>query len=43
MTGANGHAQLVQLTLQGARGDERKLRPLDVPEAYTGIVKLTGG
>jgi predicted dehydrogenase len=35
VTGASGQAQLVQLTLQGARGGDRDLRPLPVPEAYT--------
>jgi predicted dehydrogenase len=35
VTGASGQAQLAQLTLQGARGGDRDLRPLPVPEAYT--------
>jgi predicted dehydrogenase len=35
VTGANGHAQMVQLFVEGARGDDRELRPLDIPEAYT--------
>jgi predicted dehydrogenase len=32
--GASGQAQLAQLTLQGARGGDRDLRPLPVLEAY---------
>jgi predicted dehydrogenase len=35
VTGANGHAQLVQLSLKGTHGDDKDLRPLDIPEAYT--------
>lgn len=35
VTGGNGHAQMVQLSIKGARGEERELRPLEVPEAYT--------
>lgn len=35
VTGENGHAQLVQLSIKGARGEERKLRPLPVPDAYS--------
>ncbi len=37
VTGASGHAQMVGLSLTGARGTERELRPLTVPEAeYAG-------
>lgn len=34
VTGPSGHAQMVQLTLEGARGDERALKPLEVPASY---------
>ena len=33
-SGSRGHAQLVQLSLAGARGDEQVFRPLDVPASY---------
>lgn len=37
VTGAGGHAQLTQLSLRGARGPEKELRPLTVPDAaYAG-------
>lgn len=31
VTGATGHAQMVQLTLAGARGGEKALQPIEVP------------
>jgi predicted dehydrogenase len=34
VSGASGHAQMVQLSLTGARGEETSFRPLDVPESY---------
>ncbi|HEY9216018.1 MAG TPA: Gfo/Idh/MocA family oxidoreductase [Ancylobacter sp.] len=34
VTGPSGHAQMVPLSLEGARGDERELRPLEVPASY---------
>ncbi len=34
VTGPSGHAQMVQLRLKGGRGDERTLRPLEVPVSY---------
>lgn len=34
VTGAGGHAQLVQLSLKGARGEEGELRAIDVPGDY---------
>ena len=38
VTGANGHAQMVQLTLRGARGDDEALRTLEIPaEYYAGL------
>lgn len=38
VTGANGHAQMVQLLVRGARGDERELRLLmPGPEVYAGL------
>lgn len=37
VTGANGHAQLVQLSIRGARGEARELAPLAPPAlAYDG-------
>jgi predicted dehydrogenase len=30
-SGSRGHAQLVQLSLTGARGDEKAFRPIEVP------------
>lgn len=35
VTGPGGHAQMVPLTLKGARGDEQELKPLDIPGEYT--------
>jgi predicted dehydrogenase len=34
VSGSRGHTQLVQLSLKGARGDEKSLRPLEVPASY---------
>ncbi|MBV9138408.1 MAG: Gfo/Idh/MocA family oxidoreductase [Hyphomicrobiales bacterium] len=34
VSGGRGHPQLVQLSLKGARGDEKAFRPLDVPDSY---------
>lgn len=34
VTGSTGNPQMVPLTLEGARGDERAFRVLDIPEAY---------
>jgi predicted dehydrogenase len=34
VSGPSGHTQMVQLSLKGARGDEKTLRPLDVPASY---------
>jgi predicted dehydrogenase len=34
VSGANGHAQMVQLALKGGRGDERTLRPLEIPASF---------
>jgi hypothetical protein len=34
VSGANGHAQTAQLTLTGARGEERTLQPIEVPPSY---------
>ena len=34
VSGPNGHAQMVQLTLAGARGDERTLRTIEVPASF---------
>lgn len=37
VTGSSGHAQMVQLSLAGGRGDDKELRPLGVPsELLTG-------
>jgi predicted dehydrogenase len=33
-TGPSGHAQMVPLSIEGARGDEKELRPLQVPASY---------
>lgn len=35
VTGPSGHAQMIPLSLEGGRGDERELRPLEVPASYT--------
>ncbi|TPN43339.1 Gfo/Idh/MocA family oxidoreductase [Mesorhizobium sp. B1-1-7] len=32
--GPSGHTQMVQLSLEGARGEERAFRPLEVPSSY---------
>jgi predicted dehydrogenase len=34
VSGPSGHTQMVQLSLEGARGDERTFRPLEVPASY---------
>ena len=35
VSGSSGHAQMVQLSLKGARGEEKKVfRPLEVPASY---------
>jgi predicted dehydrogenase len=34
ITGPSGHAQMLQLSLEGARGDEKELRPIEVPPSY---------
>jgi predicted dehydrogenase len=34
VSGPSGHTQMVQLSLQGARGDERAFQPLEVPASY---------
>ena len=34
VSGPSGHAQMVQLALEGGRGDDREMRPLEVPAAY---------
>lgn len=34
ITGATGHAQMVQLSLTGGHGDDQALRPLKLPESY---------
>lgn len=34
VSGANGHAQMVQLSLRGGRGDERELQAIEIPEGY---------
>ncbi len=34
VTGPLGHAQMVPLTLEGGRGDDRALRAMEVPSAY---------
>lgn len=34
VTGPFGHAQMVQLSLEGARGDERAMRALEIPAPY---------
>jgi predicted dehydrogenase len=33
-SGSRGHAQLVRLSLTGARGDDTVFRPLEVPASY---------
>lgn len=32
--GGSGHAQMVQLSLEGGRGDDKGLRTLEIPETY---------
>ncbi|MFE0014173.1 Gfo/Idh/MocA family protein [Mesorhizobium sp. NPDC059054] len=34
ITGASGHTQMVQLSLTGARGDDKVFRPLEVPASH---------
>lgn len=34
VSGSSGHMQMVQLSLEGARGDEKTFRPLEVPASY---------
>jgi predicted dehydrogenase len=34
VSGTSGHTQMVQLSLKGARGEEKTLRPLEVPASY---------
>jgi predicted dehydrogenase len=34
VSGPSGHTQMVQLALQGARGEETAFRPLEVPASY---------
>lgn len=34
ISGPSGHTQMVRLSLEGARGEERAFRPLEVPAAY---------
>jgi predicted dehydrogenase len=34
VSGPSGHMQMVQLSLKGARGDEKKFRQLEVPGSY---------
>ena len=34
ISGPSGHTQMVQLSLKGARGDEKVFRPLEVPASY---------
>lgn len=34
VSGLAGHTQMVQLSLKGARGEEKAFRPLEVPAAY---------
>ena len=34
VSGPSGHAQMVQLSLKGARGEEKVFRPLEVPASY---------
>lgn len=37
VTGSSGHAQMVQLSLRGGRGDDKEMRPIEVPtELRTG-------
>jgi predicted dehydrogenase len=34
VSGPSGHTQMIHLSLQGARGEEKMFRPLEVPEQY---------
>jgi predicted dehydrogenase len=34
LSGPSGHTQMVQLSLKGARGDEKAFRPLEVPASF---------
>ena len=34
VSGPSGHTQMVQLSLKGARGEEKMFRPLEVPASY---------
>ncbi len=34
VTGPSGHAQMVQLSIEGGRGDDRDMKPLEVPASY---------
>ena len=34
VSGSSGHTQMVQLFLEGARGEEKAFRPLEVPASY---------
>lgn len=34
LSGASGHAQMVRLSLKGARGEDKVFRPLEVPVSY---------
>jgi predicted dehydrogenase len=34
ISGASGHAQMVQLSFEAARGDEKAFRPIEVPASY---------
>ena len=34
VSGESGHTQMVQLSLKGARGEEKTFRPLEVPASY---------
>jgi predicted dehydrogenase len=34
VSGLSGHTQMVQLSLKGARGNEKTFRPLEVPASY---------
>ena len=46
ITGPFGHAQLVPLTLEGASGEDKSFRPLEVPESFregvTGLDAMAG-
>ncbi|MFI0848534.1 Gfo/Idh/MocA family protein [Mesorhizobium sp. IMUNJ 23232] len=34
LTGPSGHAQMIPLSLEGGRGDDHELRPLEIPASY---------